>query len=533
MGLWPQCHTRALAPLLALVGTLLAPAALPVAHADWTMRCANLAVQPPAHWLRLRANGTVLSELSPSGEGAEAYAPPLLEGVGTPSSCIIRLAEADSRTNGVQLELFAASTLSARNVRVRVTTNAAPSPSAQGDYVVAVRARGGDANKHGIFVRLSYANNSLQVVRKASTSLALTETVLGSTSITLNTNAPNVLEVVASKNTIIARVFDGSGVTLLGSTSVTDSTAGFRRGMVYVGGERRTTAGGTPLSGIDLSFDNISVVDLSRALRFGSGNQPTLAWTLPTNGTQGRFAFSNTSTNPLGPATTRFQWIPMDITSGPSLTDFRARAIADLDQDGAGDVLYHNLATGVVRRAAFSLRGALASAPAQRISSTLLSVPTGWTLAAAADFTGDGHADLLWQNDATNAAGLITMQRTTPSVWQGLSYVPPPFRVVGTADFDLDGNFDLLWQDSTNGAVYIGRMNRTSYLSFPYLGVANPAQWRVMGTLDENFDDVPDVLWQNTQTGEVGVWLLNSAGNAIAQWKSITTLSTSEWRGAN
>jgi hypothetical protein len=104
---------------------------------------------------------------------------------------------------------------------------------------------------------------------------------------------------------------------------------------------------------------------------------------------------------------------------------------------------------------------------------------------------------------------------------------------VKTADFDLDGNFDLLWQDRTNGAVYIGRMNRTAYVSFPYLGVADPNVWRVMGTLDENFDDVPDVLWQNTSTGEVGSWILNATGTAIDRWRSITVLSTGEWRGAN
>ncbi len=517
-----------------LLALLLAAGPVAPALADWTMRCANLTVQPPTHWLRLRANGTVLTERTNPGPDEAPYAPPTIEAVGSLASCAIRLAEGDALTDDARLELFAGAWMDARNVRVRATVNAQPSPGAQGQYVIAVRARGGDANRHGIFIRLNYANSSLQILRKQSTALALAETVLASTTLSLSANSPNVLEVVAAKNTIIARVFGSDGLTLVGSVTATDNTEGFRRGGVYVGGEVRTNPNGTPASGIDLTFADISAVDLSRTLRFGAGNQPTLAWTLPSSGTQGRFAFSNTATNPAVAAQTRFQWLPMDITSGPSISDFRARAIADIDQDGAGDIIYHSSVTGLVRRAAFDVSGARAASPTtRRVSSSLLSVPTGWTLAAAADFTGDGDADILWQNDANNSVGLVTLRRTTPAGWLGLSYVPPPFRVVGTADFDLDGNFDLLWQDRTNGAVYIGRMNRTAYVSFPYLGVADPNVWRVMGTLDYNFDDVPDVLWQNTSTGEVGTWILNAAGTAIDRWQSITVLSTGEWRGAN
>jgi hypothetical protein len=424
--------------------------------------------------------------------------------------------------------------MNARNVRVRATINAFPSVAPRGQYVIAVRARGTDANKHGIFVRINYALGTMQLVRKFSTNLSLSETVLATTNVSLNAGTANQVEVIAAKDVITARVYSADGLTLLATLATTETTAGYRSGDVFIGGEVSYT-GVQPSSNVDLTFANVSAVDLSRSVRFAGVNQPTLNFTLPQGSTQGRFAFYNQNPNTTQAADTRFRYLPMNPTSGPSLTDFRVRAMADLDQDGAGDVIYHNPATGLVRKLAFDLTASLnASNPStRRVTSSILRVSTGWTLATAVDLTGDGDADIVWQNDTDNVVGLSVMRRSVSSSWQGLSYVPPPFRIVGSADFDLDGNFDLLWQDRNNGAVYIGKMNRTAYVSFPYLGFANPTQWRVAGTLDYNFDDVPDVLWQNTLTGEIGVWLLNSAGTAVAQWRSITVLSNPEWRAAN
>lgn len=509
-------------------------AATSQARADWTLRCSQFTIDSQHQWVKLRENGNAITQDTDAGPGVPAYAAPSVESVGSVSACGLRLRTPSSLTDPFRVYLIAHSRMNARNVRVRATMNAFPSVAPQGQYVIAVRSRGSDLNKHGIFVRVNYASGTMQIARKSSTNLALAETVLASTNVNINSGLSNRIEVIAAKDTITARLYASDGNTLISTLVATDGTAGFRSGDVFVGGEVVYGSGNTAASNIDLTWSDVSVVDLARSTRLTLANQPSICWTLPSNNTQGRFIFSNVTTTSSLPQQPRRNWVPMEPTSGPSLNSFRARAMADFDQDGGGDVLYHNLGSGLVRRVAFDVRAAIATPQSpRRITSTMLTIPQGWTLAAAADFTGDGDADVLWQNNSNNTLGLVTMRRVVSNGWLGLPYVPPPYKVVGTADFDLDGNFDLLWQDSTSGAVYIGRMNRTSYVSFPYLGVADPIQWRVLGTLDYNADDVTDVLWQNTSTGQLGVWLLNETGTAVQRWESFTVLSNVEWRGGN
>ena len=78
---------------------------------------------------------------------------------------------------------------------------------------------------------------------------------------------------------------------------------------------------------------------------------------------------------------------------------------------------------------------------------------TAWTIAAVADFDGDGHADMLWRNSSTGANPIwrsgryATRQPVADMAWT----------VADAGDYDGDGRADILWRNSRTGDNQIWR----------------------------------------------------------------------------
>lgn len=103
-----------------------------------------------------------------------------------------------------------------------------------------------------------------------------------------------------------------------------------------------------------------------------------------------------------------------------------------------------------------------------------------------ADFDGDGKADLVWQNEITGGLALWYMDgpARTGVVFMSPSPVTPlNWKIVGAADFNGDGKPDLVWQNQATGALVLWTMdgpNRTS------VTVLNPSPvsgttWKIVG----------------------------------------------------
>ena len=155
------------------------------------------------------------------------------------------------------------------------------------------------------------------------------------------------------------------------------------------------------------------------------------------------------------------------------------------------------------------------------------SVP-GWTIAGVADFNNDGHPDLIWQNDTTREATVWYMggtNGTTMLGWNYLSGSVPGWTIAGVADFNNDGHPDLIWQnDTTREATvwYMGGTNGTTMLGWNYLSGSVPG-WTIAGVADFNSDGHPDLIWQNDTTRQATVWYMGGTnGTTMLGWNYLS-----------
>src|SRR5206468_9872127 len=108
----------------------------------------------------------------------------------------------------------------------------------------------------------------------------------------------------------------------------------------------------------------------------------------------------------------------------------------------------------------------------------------GWTVVATGDFNGDGHPDLVWQNDSTRQVTVWYMGGSLGTTFLGWDWLSqdgkPGVTVVGVADFDGDGHLDLVWQKDSTRDWIIG-----SLFDVWFQGVSG---WKIVGVADFNGD---------------------------------------------
>jgi hypothetical protein len=198
-------------------------------------------------------------------------------------------------------------------------------------------------------------------------------------------------------------------------------------------------------------------------------------------------------------------------------------AAADFNGDGTPDLVWQNPSTGAAN--IWLMGGANGTTI---VSSVVVSSGNAWRIVAAADFDGDGHPDLLWQDPVHGTAQIWYMNGTT---YQAAANVPnstgSTWRVKAAADFNRDGHADLVWQDPAAGGAqiwYMGGGRTPTILSAAT--VSGSTSWRIVTAADFNQDGIPDLVWQNPATGVVQIWFMSGSNGA-------TTLGTAQVIASN
>ncbi|MDX2232015.1 MAG: DUF4347 domain-containing protein [Leptolyngbyaceae cyanobacterium bins.349] len=133
--------------------------------------------------------------------------------------------------------------------------------------------------------------------------------------------------------------------------------------------------------------------------------------------------------------------------------------VGDLSNDGNTDLLWHNAWSGTV--AIWSMDGTTLTGYTE-----VTSVPaaSGWGVAGMGDFTGDSLNDIVWRNEWTGQNAIWTMNGTTVTGYTEIASVPGSsgWRIAGVGDYTQDGKADLLWQNDWTGQTLAWSMNGTS-----------------------------------------------------------------------
>lgn len=195
----------------------------------------------------------------------------------------------------------------------------------------------------------------------------------------------------------------------------------------------------------------------------------------------------------------------------------------DFDGDGKADLVFQNQATNQV--ALWNMNGQTVNGGA-----LLADVPAaGYQVVGTADFNGDGHPDLLFQNQTTGQLALWYMNGAVRTGGVALSAVPGVgYKVVGVGDFNGDGKMDLVFQNQTTNQVVFWFLNGTAVTGGVALPTVPVAGYKAVGVGDFNGDGQMDLLFQNQTSGTMTAWFLN--GTSFLGGLGITASLGPNWQ---
>lgn len=155
-------------------------------------------------------------------------------------------------------------------------------------------------------------------------------------------------------------------------------------------------------------------------------------------------------------------------------------------------------------------------------------LPANWSIVATADFSLDGHPDILWRNADSQRLVVWKMgEGGLPGTQKTGNLIPNPdhaldanWEVVAAADYDGDGHVDLLWYNPVSGRTVIWYLDAELVRltgAFTTPPAAADANWRVVASADYGKGasaawGTPDLLWRNATSGKLVVWHMNWGG---------------------
>ena len=211
---------------------------------------------------------------------------------------------------------------------------------------------------------------------------------------------------------------------------------------------------------------------------------------------------------------------------------WRLLASADMNGDASPDLIWRNSLTGVTR--VWYLSGTTVVGQENLPAVSDLGRVLSWTIVAAADLDGDGHADLLWRNLVSGSNIIWYMSGITKLRERALPPVKDAaWQLASASDVDGAGAARLIWYNRITGVNLVWAVTGVTVSNQYFLPTTFPPRWRPIGsgvlpaTGDVDGDQHPDFVWRNTVTGAVVVWRLN--GTDLAAQYSLPTVGVLAW----
>jgi hypothetical protein len=228
------------------------------------------------------------------------------------------------------------------------------------------------------------------------------------------------------------------------------------------------------------------------------------------------------------------QWlIDARLTTPDRVTDFAWQIVgsADFNHDGHPDLLWQHGSSGIITL--WYMNGT-SFIGVGRMSPNASS-DADWQVRTVADFNDDGNPDLIWHHRTLgyvavwilDGVTLVDAHLLTPSRVADLSW-----KIVGTGDFNGDGHADLFWRHQRTGLMTVWYMNGSVFVGAGLVSpntVSDPA-WEIGAIADVNDDGRPDLVWQHRDTGLLSAWIMN--GVHLSEGAALTPgrVSDPRWR---
>jgi hypothetical protein len=212
-------------------------------------------------------------------------------------------------------------------------------------------------------------------------------------------------------------------------------------------------------------------------------------------------------------------------------TRWQIRGLADFNGDGFDDLLWHHQGTGDLY--VWLMNGAAA------ISGSYLTPPrftdTRWQIRGVADLNEDGDPDILWHHQGTGdlyAWLMDGLSAATGSYLDPRRFADTRWRIRGLSDLNRDGHPDLLWHHQETGELYVWMLDGLATTAGAYLDPSRftDTRWQIRRVVDLNEDGNPDILWHHQGTGDLYAWLMDGTAAADGSYLVPSRFADTRWQ---
>ncbi len=195
--------------------------------------------------------------------------------------------------------------------------------------------------------------------------------------------------------------------------------------------------------------------------------------------------------------------------------EWHIKSALDFNLDGYQDLLWRNDVTG--QHEVWWMGGDKGN---ERQGKDAFASPgQNWNIVGAADFNKDGRGDLLWRNNGTgeNEVWLMGGQKGIVAVdKESVKTVGNNWEIRGVADFTGDGHADILWRHQPTGRNIVWHMGgdkgNNIQSSDELKTITNG--WQIHGVADFDKDGSPDIVWRNEESGANVIWHMGGTNNS-------------------
>jgi len=189
-----------------------------------------------------------------------------------------------------------------------------------------------------------------------------------------------------------------------------------------------------------------------------------------------------------------------------SNANLQTQDVSDYNGDGNSDVLLRNVTSGAWQLVTLSGRTITSQ------NDVALPNDLQWQFQGAADFTGDSRSDVVLRHSQTQAWRLYPMNGSSVLDNDNNGSIAitqnPDFQFMAAADFTGDGFADLLLRNLSNGLWFMLPMQGRTAIQSSLRGgvpITQDLNWQVAGAKDMTEDGSADLLLRNVATGQ---WIL-------------------------